>query len=95
MVCTSKSGELENTGRHQRGLPECELHGEQPVIFNVKGNDYRLVVSVRYDRGLMYVRFIGTIASTTRLMWKRSEGADMELKPIRTKKGLSGGARGS
>ena len=30
------------------------------VVFNVKGNDYRLVVSVRYDRGLMYVRFIGT-----------------------------------
>ena len=30
------------------------------VVFNVKGNDYRLVVSVRYDRGLMYVRFVGT-----------------------------------
>jgi mRNA interferase HigB len=30
------------------------------VVFNVKGNDYRLVVSARYDRGLMYVRFIGT-----------------------------------
>jgi mRNA interferase HigB len=30
------------------------------VIFNVKGNDYRLVVLVRYDRGLMFVRFVGT-----------------------------------
>src|ERR1019366_2454008 len=30
------------------------------VVFNVKGNDYRLGVSVRYDRGLMYVRFVGT-----------------------------------
>jgi mRNA interferase HigB len=30
------------------------------VVFNVKGNDYRLVVSVRYDLGLMYVRFVGT-----------------------------------
>jgi len=30
------------------------------VVFNVKGNDYRLVVAVRYDRGLMYVRFVGT-----------------------------------
>jgi mRNA interferase HigB len=28
--------------------------------FNVKGNDYRLVVSVGYDLGLMYVRFVGT-----------------------------------
>ncbi|MFA6283746.1 MAG: type II toxin-antitoxin system HigB family toxin [Desulfurivibrionaceae bacterium] len=30
------------------------------VVFNIKGNDYRLVVAVHYDRGLMYIRFAGT-----------------------------------
>ena len=30
------------------------------AVFNIKGNDYRLVVAVRYDLGLMYLRFIGT-----------------------------------
>jgi len=30
------------------------------VVFNIKGNDYRLVVAVRYSQGLMFVRFIGT-----------------------------------
>lgn len=30
------------------------------VVFNIKGNDYRLVIAVRYDRGLVFVRFIGT-----------------------------------
>ncbi len=30
------------------------------VVFNLKGNDYRLVVLVRYDRGLIFVRIIGT-----------------------------------
>ncbi len=30
------------------------------VVFNVKGNDYRLVVLVKYERGLIFVRFIGT-----------------------------------
>jgi len=30
------------------------------VVFNIKGNDYRLVVAVRYEKGLMFVRFIGT-----------------------------------
>lgn len=30
------------------------------VVFNVKGNDYRLVVAVHYDRGQMYIRFVGT-----------------------------------
>jgi len=30
------------------------------VIFNIKGNDYRLVMAVHYNRGLMFVRFVGT-----------------------------------
>jgi mRNA interferase HigB len=32
------------------------------VVFNVKGNKYRLIVSVRYDVGVMFIRFIGTHA---------------------------------
>jgi len=30
------------------------------VVFNIKGNDYRLVVSVAYRVGIVYVKFIGT-----------------------------------
>ena len=30
------------------------------VVFNIKGNDYRLVVAVHYNRGLVFIRFIGT-----------------------------------
>ena len=30
------------------------------VVFNVKGNDYRLVVAVHYNRGMMFIRFVGT-----------------------------------
>ena len=32
------------------------------VVFNIKGNEYRLVVAVRYDFGIVYVRFVGTHA---------------------------------
>jgi mRNA interferase HigB len=32
------------------------------VVFNIKGNDFRLVVAVHYQQGLMYVRFVGTHA---------------------------------
>jgi mRNA interferase HigB len=34
--------------------------GNNRVVFNIKGNDYRLVAAVRYDKGLLYIRFIGT-----------------------------------
>lgn len=31
-------------------------------VFNIGGNKYRLVVKVRFDSGVVYVRFIGTHA---------------------------------
>ena len=32
------------------------------VVFNIKGNDYRLIVSVAYRLQVVYVKFIGTHA---------------------------------
>jgi mRNA interferase HigB len=36
--------------------------GNNRVIFNIKGNDYRLIVAVAYQFGAVYVKFIGTHA---------------------------------
>ena len=30
------------------------------VVFNIKGNDYRLIVAIAYQRGWMFIKFIGT-----------------------------------
>ena len=30
------------------------------VVFNIKGSTYRLVVAVKYDFQIVYIRFIGT-----------------------------------
>jgi len=32
------------------------------AVFNIKGNKYRVVVSINYERGWVYVRFVGTHA---------------------------------
>lgn len=32
------------------------------VVFNIKGNDYRLIVAVAYQLGIVYVKFVGTHA---------------------------------
>lgn len=32
------------------------------VVFNIRGNDYRLIASVAYRLGIVYVKFIGTHA---------------------------------
>lgn len=30
------------------------------VVFNIKGNDYRLITTINYDYKVVYIRFIGT-----------------------------------
>lgn len=30
------------------------------VVFNIRGNDYRLIVSIFYPAGWLYIKFIGT-----------------------------------
>jgi len=32
------------------------------VVFNIKGNQYRLVVKIHYNTGIVYIRFINTHA---------------------------------
>ena len=34
--------------------------GNDRYIFNIKGNDYRLVVMIFFDKRTIYIRFIGT-----------------------------------
>ena len=34
--------------------------GDNRVVFNIKGNDYRLVVKINYPYRVIYVRFVGT-----------------------------------
>ena len=30
------------------------------VVFNIKGNSYRLIVHLRYDISIIFIRFVGT-----------------------------------
>jgi len=34
--------------------------GNGRVVFNVKGNKYRIVVRINYTKGRVFIRFIGT-----------------------------------
>lgn len=40
--------------------PKASILKAGRVVFNIKGNDYRLVVAVNYAAGIVYVRFVGT-----------------------------------
>ena len=37
------------------------------VVFDIKGNRYRLVVKIHYNTGIVFIRFIGTHAEYDRI----------------------------
>ena len=36
--------------------------GDNRIVFNIKGNKYRLIVKIHYNKGIVFIRFIGTLA---------------------------------
>ena len=37
------------------------------VVFDIKGNSYRLVVRIHYNTGIVFIRFVGTDAEYDRI----------------------------
>ena len=37
------------------------------IVFNIKGNDYRLVVAVDFEKGIVWIKWIGTHKSYDRI----------------------------
>lgn len=50
--------------------------GDNRVVFNIKGNDYRLVIAVAYSFQAIYIKFIGTHAE-----YDRIDAVTVEYKP--------------
>jgi len=42
--------------------PKASILKSGRVVFNIKGNDYRLITIVQYKAGLLVIRFFGTHA---------------------------------
>ena len=45
--------------------------GADRVVFNIKGNAYRLVAAVDYSRGIVFIKWLGTHAAYDRIDVKR------------------------
>ncbi len=44
----------------KKEFPTASFLQDNRVVFNIKGNGYRLIVRINYNYGLIWVRFIGT-----------------------------------
>ena len=46
----------------KKRYPAADILPGNRVVFNIKGNQYRLIVKIHYNRSIVFVRFIGTHA---------------------------------
>ena len=52
--------EWSNPARLKEKYRSASVVAYKRVVFNIKGNDYRLVVKINYPYRVIYIRFIGT-----------------------------------
>ena len=56
----TKQAHWKNPNDIKKAYRNASVVANNRVVFNIKGNDYRLVVAINYDFEIIYVRFIGT-----------------------------------
>lgn len=56
---TSKAEWL-NSNEIKKEYPSASLIPGNRIVFNIKGNHYRLIVKISYEYQMIWIRFIGT-----------------------------------
>lgn len=49
-----------NAAEIRRLYATASIVSSERVVFNIKGNDYRLVVSVDFEKSIVWIKWIGT-----------------------------------
>lgn len=58
---TSKAA-WKNPGDIKLEYPSASILSDNRIVFNIKGNNYRLIVKINYDYQMIWIRFLGTHA---------------------------------
>jgi mRNA interferase HigB len=61
-LAIAAAAEWRNPGDVKRSHPKVSILKGGRAVFNIKGNDYRLVVAINYRAGVLAIRFFGTHA---------------------------------
>ena len=55
-----RSAKWTNAGELKRSYRTATIVTAERVVFNIKGNDYRLVVAIDFEKGIVWIKWIGT-----------------------------------
>lgn len=63
----AKSAEWKNFPEMKKSFNSVDAVGNDRYVFNIKGNDYRLVAMIFFDIRTIFIRFIGTHSEYDRI----------------------------
>ncbi|MFD1164557.1 type II toxin-antitoxin system HigB family toxin [Sphingobacterium daejeonense] len=58
----ANKGTWKNLNELKVEYPSASILYDNRVCFNIKGNNYRLIVKINFNYQMMWIRFIGTLA---------------------------------
>ena len=62
-----KEANFENSNELRKAFNHVDFIGDGITIFNIKGNDFRLIVHMMYKWGVVFILWIGTHAEYDKL----------------------------
>ncbi len=62
-----KKARWESPANIKRKYRSASIVGPDRVVFNIRGNAYRLVVAVDFEKGIIWIKWIGTHADYDRI----------------------------
>lgn len=71
-----KKARWNNTAEVKRRYATASVISADRIVFNIKGNDYRLVVSVDFEKGIAWIKWLGTHREYDRIDVEEVEHGD-------------------
>ena len=59
-----------------RGYANASVVGSDRIVFNIKGNSYRLIIAVDYRRQIVFIKWLGTHAAYDKINVKTVKHGD-------------------
>lgn len=56
----AENSEWINPNDVKKDYPSASILGDNRIVFNIKGNHYRIIIKINYDYQMIWIRFVGT-----------------------------------
>lgn len=56
----AKDAKWKTPGEIKEEYPNASILEDNRIVFNIKGNKYRLIVKINYKYSIVWIRFVGT-----------------------------------